>query len=255
MPLIDPTSYQPRDGEAAMMSTEQREAACLAHYKRLAEAGGGRLIAFGDGSAWFVPNDLDAVARDIESVLTGKTGGLAGFVIAEALKVVVGLAQDGRAEPAAAPASEAPPPFAASMERVLQGLANAVTMQGEQIAKLAKANEPAPAAQPVQAISETICSRLEDAGYQHVDHNRPGVVREARAFVNLYNGAQLVGKEPVIPLATPQQCIEATMEGIERYCAEAGSKKIIWRLYPTLGNEPGGYVIRCRLLAMEGRPE
>lgn len=270
MPRIDVDAYQPRAGEPAMMTADQRTAACLAYYKDLAAAGDGRLITFGDGSAWFVPNDLDAVAKDIESVLTGKTGGLAGFVLAEALKVVVVLAAreaEAHLMPTKTPFDGpviSPLPEAAAddtklsrLETLMSSVAEAMVKQTKAIETLAAKPEPvqpmpAPTPQPVTAVAETIIKRLEDEGYICIDHNRPGVSRGPMPFVNLYNGVQVRDREPVIPLATPQQCIEATIEGVHRYAEEAGySKRLVWRQYPTLGSQDDGYVIRCRLMAVE----
>lgn len=259
MPIVNPEDYQPRDGEAAMMTTAQREAACIAHYKELAAAGMGRFIVFGDGRAWFVPNDLGEIAKDIETVLTGKSGGLAGFVIGEALRLVVDHAREQMPAPAAPAEAAADTSALSTIAENIAGLSTLIAEQTRLTRQLGDridaqtVDQPvsvAPAA-PVEGVAETILARLEDASFRNVNFNQPGVSRGTLAFVNLYNGARLQGKEPIIPLPTPAQAIEATMEGINRLAEEAGSKRLVWRTYPELRSQDGGYFIRCRLLAME----
>lgn len=281
MPPLNPDAYIPRANEPAMMNSDQRAAACLAYHKELAEAGEGRLITFADGSAWWVPNDLGEVGKDIALVLTGKSDGMAAFVIGEALRVIMGQVKTAESPKlfisnesganleifdrgngrfviggVTQTAPAAPYSDERSVGAALSSLQRAATEQSRIMAHLAErldaqtVEKPAPSV-PVQAVAEAICARLEDAGFLNIDHNKPGVSRGALAFVNLYNGAQVRDREPVIPLPTPQQAIEATMEGVQRYAETAGSKRLVWRLYPALAAQDGGYVIRCRLLAME----
>lgn len=248
MPAVHLDDYIPRAGEPAMMTAEQREKAQRHYYRELAEKGEGRLITFGDGTSWWVPRDLTAIAQDVERVLTGKTGGLPGFVIGEALQLVVEIAREGvNAAPQSAPASD---DSVGSLVKSVAALGRAIEHQSQQIAKLSDVAKPVEPAIPQQGVSETICARLEDAGFTNVDFNRPGVSRGATPFVNLVNGVKLKDGEPVIGLPTPQQAIEATMEGIHALADEAQTKRLIWRSFPGLRSESGGYVVRCRLLAM-----
>lgn len=263
MPRINPDDYTPRENEPALMTTDQRAAASLAYHKELAEKGLGRVIVFGDGSAWFVPADVGEAAKDVATVLGQKPDSLAAFVIAEAFRVVADTvmgqmpkaveAAPVDAQPAPAPA-EAPAPSTAGFERAIGAIAASVAEQGkllrEIVARSAEpAAPPAPAA-PVEGVAENIIGRLEDAGFTLIDHNKPGVTRGPMPFVNLYNGVEVQGKEPVIPLPTPQQAVEATLEGIHRYAESVGTRRLVWRTWPELrSHESGGYFIRCRLLA------
>lgn len=256
MPLIDADAYVPREGEPEMMSLEQRAAAALAYHKELAEAGEGRVIVFQDGRAWFVPNDLGACAADVELALTGKQGGFAGFVLAEAFKVIVENAQAAGPD-VGAPTETAPPtpidpvPSTDPVATALAALAGAMAEQTNLLRALVEkpsAPSPAPAPEPVEDVKARVLDELRDAGFDHQDANAPGVSRGPMAFVNLYNGARVSGTEPVVGMATPQEAVAATIAGVKRLANAAGATRIMWRMYPTMAKQPDGFVVRCRLL-------